>query len=115
MIGLLLATALCTTAAALTTVLVVRFSRQGPDSGTSGRICLALNTRNRPRAAIKRAVLIVTAALAHFALTLCAVALALWFLREPACSDDDCDCIDDCRTVVFKVEATSNRREIRPV
>jgi hypothetical protein len=104
MIGLLLAVALCTSATALTTVLVVRFSREAAVSGASGGVRVAPNTQRS--ATIKRAVLIVTGALAHFALTLGAVVLALWFMREPACSaDDECDCIDDCRTVVFKVKA----------
>jgi hypothetical protein len=59
-------------------------------------------------ATVKRALFIVTLTLAHFALTLGAVALALWFMREPACSgDDECDCTDDCRAVVFKVEAAN--------
>ena len=97
--------ALCTAASALTTVFVVRFSGTA-GSRTSSGVRPALNMLSQPRATIKRGVLIVMVALAHFALTLGAVAVALSFMREPACSaDDDCDCIDDCRTVVFKVDA----------
>ena len=82
-------------------------------SGIPGGIRLASNNPSQQSATINRTLLILTVALAHFALTLGAVALALWFTREPDCStDDECDCTDDdCRTVVLKVEATSVRYE----
>ena len=110
MIALLLAMAVCASATALAAITVVRLSRESVGSGMPGGIRSAPQSEKPRSATITRVLLIVTVALVHCALTFGAVALALWFMREPN-AEDDCDSADECRTVLLKVEATSTRHQ----